>query len=660
MMRGFLILCAAFALLACAAPSPPMETSVQDNISSELRLATAAPRPRAEPAVVPPAVTGSLLPPLRSEAPRPAARQLEHRFDIKVTDAPIGQVLLAIVQDTPYSILLVPKTVPPALPSATGGSPPASVVAARSTETMTVNLKNVNIFEALDAVRELSGYDYTVDGTRIYVQAPELRTKLYLVNYIVGQRRGVSDLQVIAGASGGGGGGGGGSSGSSGGGAQGGGSSGGGYASIQASALSTISKADVWGEMEEAIRTALGCQVARSQLTGSGGSSAGGAGATGAAAASAGSSRADVTFVGDRQSGERLQGGDGCPEGRAVKINSMSGSALVRAMPRELRIIESMLRSMQISIERQVIIEAKIIDVELNAGSQQGINWAVFNHGVARGSVGANTGLVDASTTASRGTVGAGTSLGELLGNQQLFGGVAAPNALSTGLGIALQATNFSALIDFLESQGRVQVLSSPRISTLNNQKAVLKVGVEEPFVTKIEPGQQSIAASSGTVATVSPPTLTYQPFFSGISLDVTPQIDENDNITLHVHSMVNSIVEKEKVALPVANALRVPFAVNNISETDSVVKTRDSQIVVIGGLMKQSTSDDRSQVPGVGDAPLLGALFGKTGRLSSKRELVILLKTTVVKGEETWAGEIGAARDRIDRMIVRPTRPAP
>jgi MSHA biogenesis protein MshL len=152
---------------------------------------------------------------------------------------------------------------------------------------------------------------------------------------------------------------------------------------------------------------------------------------------------------------------------------------------------------------------------------------------------------------------------------------------------------------------------------------------------------------------------LSYQPFFSGISLDVTPQIDENDNITLHVRTMVNSITEKEKLAIPAANASRVPFAVNSISETDSVVKTRDGQVIVIGGLMTESTSDNRSRVPVAGDVPVVGALFGQAQRQSTKRELVILLKPTVVKGDEAWAGEINAAQGRMDRMNPARTVPA-
>ena len=228
-----------------------------------------------------------------------------------------------------------------------------------------------------------------------------------------------------------------------------------------------------------------------------------------------------------------------------MTVNQMSGLVVVRGLPKELRQIESLLRSMQISVERQVIIEAKIIEVELNSGSQQGINWAGFRQGVHRGSVGANAGLFDSTGTATQGTVlsqtgtigSTGTtgstlaspsSLGDLLGNGLI--GVAGANAFSAGLGVALQFSNFSALINFLESQGRVQVLSSPRIATLNNQKAVLKVGSEEPFVTNISAATNSQNLNS-TVST--PPSLTYQPFFSGIALDVTPQIDENDNITL-------------------------------------------------------------------------------------------------------------------------------
>ncbi|HSH90778.1 MAG TPA: secretin N-terminal domain-containing protein [Ramlibacter sp.] len=641
-MRRVLLPCLIPVLCACTAMAPPQDRAVQGRIDAEMKAAAVPPKPRPEAAPLPAAVTSSLLPPLQSGAPRGSSRQLEHRFNLVVSEAPISQVLMAIVSDTRYSILVSPRNAAPVPPGPAGTQPAAG--STRLTETVTVNLKDVTVFEALDAIREMYGYEYAVDGTRIYVQPPELRTKLYHVNYVLGQRRGVSDIQVIGGAS---------ASNTAG---QTGGTTAttgtgsgatGSFASIQASSLSTLTKSDIWSEMEDAVRTVLGCQIARSQpkAATTGGSTATTGGSSNSASSS-NSSRADVSFVGDREVGIRMHGAEGCPEGRAITINQMSGTALVRGLPRDLRTVEALLRSMQISIERQVIIEAKIIDVELNSGSQQGINWAGFSRGLHRGSVGADPNLLTVSPNTPGGPIQPGTSLGALLGNQLL--GVATPNAFSAGVGVALQFSNFTALINFLETQGTVQVLSSPRIATMNNQKAVLKVGSEEPFVTNIT-GGSSITTNGQT--TLTPPTLSYQPFFSGIALDVTPQIDENDNITLHVHSMVNSIIEREKLALPAANSARVPFAVNSISETDSVVKTRDSQVVVIGGLMTESISDSRSRIPGAGDAPLLGSLFGKSSRQGVKRELVILLKPTVVKSDDAWVNDISATQSRIERL---------
>ncbi len=638
-MRRVLIPGLVSLLCGCSSLYPAKDNATLNKISDELQQASAAKEKEKEKAgtAVPQSVSSSLLPPLRVGVPKTSARQLEQRFDLVVIDAPISQVLMAIVSDTRYSILLSPKTITPG-PLVSLSAQPAGAAAAvaasglsRLAETMTVNLKDVTVFEALDAVREIYGYEYTVDGTRIYVQPPELKTKLYQVNYILGQRRGVSDLQVIGGAS----------SGSA---------SGSGYSSIQASALSTISKSDVWSEVEDSLRTVMGCQIASSSVSAQGG--AAGAPAAPAAPAApvapggASSNRANVSYVGDTQMGERLRGVGGCTDGRALTVNQMSGTILVRGLPKELRTIESLLRSMQLNIERQVIIEAKIIDVELNSGAQQGINWAGFQQGLHRMSVGGSTTLIDGTGGALAGTVNAGTSLGGLLGTQMI--GTAAANAISSGLGVALQFTNFSALINFLESQGRVHVLSSPRIATLNNQKAVLKVGSEEPFVTSIT-GGTSVTSPTGTI--ITPPTLNYQPFFSGISLDVTPQIDENDNITLHVRSMVNTITEKEKVGL-LTSATRVPFAVNSISETDSVVKARDGQVIVIGGLMTESSADDRSMVPGLGEVPAVGALFSKGGQKKIKRELVILIKTTVVKSDSNvWTDDISAVQGRIERI---------
>jgi len=637
MKLRIIVPCLAVSLAACTNAYPPRDTSAIDKINLQLKEAV-APKEKATESMLPEAVSNSLLPPLRRTTPKISSKQLEQRFDLVVKDAPVNQVFMGIISDTPYSIMVKPKNAVPQSPLPSG-SPAGAAVPLDSmglTDKVTVNLKNVTMFEALDAIREVYGYDYTVEDYRIYVQQPEVQTRLFQVNYVLGQRRGVSDLQVIGGASTASSG----SGSSSGSSSTSGGSSGGSYSSIQASALSTITKSDIWGEVQDALRTTLGCQVSRESPT--------------ARAASAGGGRADVSFVGEMQSGERQRGADGCTDGRAMTVNPMSGTILVRALPHELRTVEKMLRTMQLNIERQVIIEAKIIDVELNSGSQQGINWAGFQNNLHRMSVGSNIQAIDGTQATNGGAINAGTSLGGLLGTTGTTGASSYGygNAFSAGVGIALQLRNFSALINFLQTQGSVHVLSSPRISTLNNQKAVIKVGTEEPYVSSIS-SQQTQTVAGGT-STTTLPTLNYQPFFSGIALDVTPQIDDKDNITLHVHSMVNSISEKYKVA-QLGLSDTVPFAVNTINETDSVVKTRDGQVIVIGGLMTESVQDTRAGVPGIGSIPILGSLFKEGAQRSIKRELVILLKPTEVKDGSAWEEDIAGVQRRIETLSAPP-----
>ena len=633
----------AISLTACATAFPTQDKSTLNKINSELKQASV---PREVVAPMPEAVKSSLLPPLRTaNKPRASGKQLEERFDLVVSGAPIDQVLIGIVHDTRYSIMLRPKT--------DNAPVVAGAAATDATEKITVNLKNVTVFEALDSIREVYGYDYSMEGNRIYVQPPELQTRLYQVNYIIGQRRGVSDMQVIIGATSSSG-----SSGSSSGSSSSSSSSsgsstgsGGGFGSVQGSALSTVSKSDLWVEIEDTLRTTLNCQIPKGLEGRSGGAGAAGGGSASSSGSSS-ASRADVSFVGETRLGERLRGVDGCAGGRSINVSQMSGTIQVRGMPSEHRTVAQILRSMQLNIERQVIIEAKIIDVELNSESQQGINWSGFQQGTHRFSVGADTSAISATANGAvnGGLLNSTSTLGGVLGNN-LVGTTG--SAFGAGLGVALQLRNFSALINFLQTQGHVHVLSSPRIATLNNQKAVIKVGSEEPFATNASGGSISVGVP-GTAPVVTPPTITYQPFFSGIALDVTPQIDDQDGITLQVHSMINNITVKDKLAIIGATASvdrLLSFAVNSINETDNVVKTKDGQVIVIGGLMTESAADNRSKIPGAGDVPVVGSLFKKGAQSSIKRELVILLKPTVVKDDSAWTNDINATQGRIEGL---------
>jgi MSHA biogenesis protein MshL len=197
-----------------------------------------------------------------------------------------------------------------------------------------------------------------------------------------------------------------------------------------------------------------------------------------------------------------------------------------------------------------------------------------------------------------------------------------------------------------------VHVLSSPRIATLNNQKAVLKVGKDEFFVTSLKTTPGVVSTGGNTAPTVS---VEVQPFFSGVALDVTPQIDDEGNIILHVHPSVSKVTTIEKtVNAGTAGSVVLPLASSVVSETDSIVRGQNGRIVAIGGLMRQSNSDDRSQIPGAGEVPLLGGLFRNTNQISQKRELVILIRPTIVENDGAWEQDLLESQKRIEEMTPR------
>ena len=201
-----------------------------------------------------------------------------------------------------------------------------------------------------------------------------------------------------------------------------------------------------------------------------------------------------------------------------------------------------------------------------------------------------------------------------------------------------LNLGDFTGLIQLLQTQGEVRVLSSPRISTLNNQKAVIKVGTDEFFVTDV-----SSNSSTSTVAGVTQPTqdVTLTPFFSGISLDVTPQIDQNDVVTLHVRPTVSRVQDQNKtIVLGEDNVFNLPLALSTSRQSDSIVRARSGQVVVIGGLLQNNNENTDSEVPWASTLPIVGNLFKQQRKAMQKSELVILMRPQVVS-DEVWLDEI-------------------
>lgn len=302
--------------------------------------------------------------------------------------------------------------------------------------------------------------------------------------------------------------------------------------------------------------------------------------------------------------------------GGQVVVNAGAGLVMVRADSSELDMVEDYLRRTELIMQRQVVLEAKILEVALNESYQQGIEWSELQQ--ASGS----------STRVASELAAQAIRAGDIGG---LF------SATITG-------GDFSAVIELLGEQGNVQILSSPRISTINNQKAVIKVGTDEFFVTDIDFDNDT---TTGTTTESTSTSVELTPFFSGISLDVTPQISEEGTITLHVHPSVSEVADQQKLITIGERDVTLPLARSTVRETDSVIRAESGQIVVIGGLIQNRSEDSNAAVPFFSDIPLVGELFKQRNYQNRKSELVILLRPVVSSPDQVQA-DVQASRERM------------
>jgi MSHA biogenesis protein MshL len=344
----------------------------------------------------------------------------------------------------------------------------------------------------------------------------------------------------------------------------------------------------------------------------------------------------------------------GTGEGRSVVVNPQSGVVVVRALPNELREVEAYLQATQLIVQRQVVLEAKFIEVRLNENYQSGINWSSLltpgNNSVTASNIGGGTVLVGES-----GTSGIAGNSGNLdPANFSALSGAAA-TAFGGVFSLALNLGDFNAFIELLKSQGNVQVLSSPRVATMNNQKAIIKIGTDEFFVTDVS----TINTVSGTATTVNP-DVTLTPFFSGIALDVTPQISQEGYVTLHVHPSISEVVDQQKTVTIGSVTQQLPLALSTVRESDSIVRARSGQVIVIGGLMQESINDQDAKTPFLGDLPGIGSLFNHKKQVSVKSELVILLKPVVIKSSDEWNDELLKSRSKVKQLREVMNAPPP
>ncbi len=443
---------------------------------------------------------------------------------------------------------------------------------------ISLDLKNVTVHDVMQLTRDVYGYEFQESGKGYIVLPARIQSRIFQVNYLNISRDGQSNMTVSSGQIA--------SSGSlnsssSGTDSSSSGSSG---STVQSSSIQTTSKADFWANLLATLKAILG------------------------------------------------QG-----EGRSVVVDRHSGLVVVRAMPGELRDVEAYLNSAQESLQRQVILEAKIIEVQLNDGFQSGIDWAAL---------GSNS---TGQAVAGQISIQNGNPLlydqgGEFVPSQIMS--AVEDGAFGNLFAVGGATDDFGVLLRLLSTQGDVQVLSSPRVSTVNNQKAVIKVGSDEFFVTEIS----SETTSSNSLTTVTP-EITLTPFFSGIALDVTPQISEDDQVILHIHPSVSEVNDQTKNITISGQIQEIPLALSTVRESDSVVKARSGQVVVIGGLMQNKTITDNAGVPGVSEVPMIGNIFTQRRKINVRSELVILLRPVVVGSARNWSSYIRKSQQRIEQL---------
>ncbi|MDF5705039.1 pilus (MSHA type) biogenesis protein MshL [Aeromonas hydrophila subsp. hydrophila] len=445
---------------------------------------------------------------------------------------------------------------------------------------ISVELKDVTLTEVLAVVGDMYGFDVQRKGNVFHVYPAGLRTETIPVNYLMMSRRGLSRTSVSTGG---------------------------------------VTANDNNGN-SNSFDNANGSNNSTSNSNRS---------SNGSSNSDSNGTRIETDTNSDYWTDLRdtLQTLIGSGDGRAVITSPQAGLVTIRAYPKELKAVREFLNQSESHLKRQVVLEARILEVALNEGYEQGVDWSGLS----------------ASWDGNKGITGGGSAAPSQLPTtpNQIF------SALGGGAGFKISDGNFNVAVNLLKTQGDVNTLSSPRVTATNNQKAVIKVGTDEYFVTN---ASTTITTNSSGVSDKTP-NVELTPFFSGIALDVTPQIDEEGKVLLHIHPSVIDTEEQQKTIDmgTSGGTLQLPLAKSSIRESDTVVQANNGDIIVIGGLMKTDKQEIVSKVPLLGDIPWVGEAFTNRRESTKKVELVILLKPTVVE-KDTWQNELQRSSELLDK----------
>ncbi|MBA2686965.1 MAG: hypothetical protein H0U64_02585 [Gemmatimonadaceae bacterium] len=432
--------------------------------------------------------------------------------------------------------------------------------------TVTTTLQNVTLREALASIVTPQGYTWEISNGVLRVGGARSLTRIFTLDYVALNRFGTSTTSVSRSIGGIGSGGGG------------------------SDQISSSSVADLWEELRVSLDGLIFDEIVR----GDAGSS------TSAILTSANpiqnNSTGNAGGVGVGNAGGAGRAFSHSAFGRRLIINPMAGTITVTAPPFKLTEVAAFITAFESSVQRQVLIEAKIVDVSLTQESQFGIDWS------------------------------------SVIRIKNLNLGVAQTLSSATGSGVQFTLSGggnqVNAVLRALQTQGTVNVLSSPSVSTLNNQPAIMRVTTEEVVFTATR--QPILGPNGGTIGFNN--TITPQQISVGIVLNVLPQIGADNIITMNVRPHINSVARIATFTTDDGNSSSVPVLEER--ETDTMVRTRAGETVVIGGLMQNKITHNTSGVPGLRNLPIFGKLFESRHDVQTKSELVIFITATIVAGQ--------------------------
>ncbi len=293
--------------------------------------------------------------------------------------------------------------------------------------------------------------------------------------------------------------------------------------------------------------------------------------------------------------------GSSSAAGQSFMVNRLVGTIVVTAAPQTIEHVENYLDAIKKIISRQVLVEAKIIEVNPYDGVQFGINWNyVLN-----------------TREGQSGTFATGQ-----------FADVVSPAAAN--FSIATVAADFTSLLRAIQTQGETRILSNPRISIMNGQTSILSVGQNTNFISKVETTtiQGTPPVTTFSVATSS--------LLSGIMIGIVPFISESGEISLTITPITSDLtkLDERKLGTPDA-AGNYPYLIQlptvALRQLSTSVKVRNGQIVVIGGLMSEKEQIEENKIPWLGDIPILGYLFKNINKKITKSELVVLIQPVIL-----------------------------